>query len=187
MAELQECFTDDSWKQSLQSEIITVLTESGQTQNQALEQVGYYYQCCAPSFLYKYYRDQSLNLDSVMSNKMWYSAPCNFNDAFDCDIAIDEQAIFNNLLPAISGGKPIHKGKIATVISCRGKGCRGKQRAAKQGHGKQRLRQAARRCPLQAFPFRLSTQKEENSIHLPKAEPSGKCRKAEYGHKIFST
>lgn len=50
MAELQECFTDDSWKQSLQSEIITVLTESGQTQNQALEQVGYYYQCCAPSF-----------------------------------------------------------------------------------------------------------------------------------------
>ena len=40
MAELQECITDDSWKQSLQSEIITALTESGQTQNHALEQVG---------------------------------------------------------------------------------------------------------------------------------------------------
>lgn len=90
MAELQECITDDSWKQSLQSEIITALTESGQTQNHALEQVGYYYQCCAPAFLYKYYRDQPLNLNSVMSNKMWYSAPRNFNDAFDCDIAIDE-------------------------------------------------------------------------------------------------
>nr|DAW67352.1 MAG TPA: hypothetical protein [Caudoviricetes sp.] len=33
----------------------------------------------------------------------------------------------------------------------------------------------------------MSTQEEENSIHLPKAESSGKCRKAEYGHKIFST
>ena len=43
MAELQECITDDSWKQSLQSEIITALTESGQTQNHALEQVGYYH------------------------------------------------------------------------------------------------------------------------------------------------
>ena len=54
MAELQECITDDFWKQSLQSEIITALTESGQTQNHALEQVGYYYQCCAPAFVYKY-------------------------------------------------------------------------------------------------------------------------------------
>ena len=68
MAELQECITDDSWKQSLQSEIITALTESGQTQNHALEQVGYYYQCCAPAFLYKYYRDQPLNLNSVMTH-----------------------------------------------------------------------------------------------------------------------
>lgn len=110
MTELQESITDDSWKQSLRSEIITVLTESGQTKNQALEQVGYYYQYCAPAFLYKYYRDQSLNLDSVMSNKMWYSAPCNFNDAFDCDVAIDEQAIFNNILPLISGGRAIRKG-----------------------------------------------------------------------------
>nr|DAQ96821.1 MAG TPA: hypothetical protein [Caudoviricetes sp.] len=77
--------------------------------------------------------------------------------------------------------------KIATVIPCRGKGCRGKQRAARQGHGKKRPNQAARRCPLQGSPFCLSTQEKENSIHLPKAEPSGKCRKAEYGHKIFST
>lgn len=110
MAELQESMTDESWKQSLRSEIITALTESGQTKNQALEQVGYYYQCCAPAFLYKYYKDQSLNLDSVMSNKMWYSAPCNFNDAFDCDVAINEQAIFNNILPIISGGRTIRKG-----------------------------------------------------------------------------
>lgn len=115
MTELQESITDDSWKQSLRSEIITALTESGQTRNQTLEQVGYYYQYCAPAFLYKYYRDQSLNLDSVMSNKMWYSAPHNFNDAFDCDIAIDEQAIFNNLLPAISGGKTIRKGSPAWI------------------------------------------------------------------------
>ncbi|WP_317322320.1 DUF2971 domain-containing protein [Subdoligranulum variabile] len=110
MDELQESITDESWKQSLRSAIITVLTESGQTKNKALEQVGYYYQYCAPAFLYKYYRDQALNLDSVMSNKMWYSAPCNFNDAFDCDVAIDEQAIFKSLLPAVPGGKIIRKG-----------------------------------------------------------------------------
>lgn len=110
MTELQESITDDSWKQSLRSEIIIALTESGQTKNQALERVGYYYQYCAPAFLYKYYRDQSLNLDSVMSNKMWYSAPYNFNDAFDCDVAINEQAIFKSLLPAVSGGKIIREG-----------------------------------------------------------------------------
>ena len=115
MAELQESMTDESWKQSLRSEIITALTESGQTKNQALEQVGYYYQCCAPAFLYKYYKDQSLNLDSVMSNKMWYSAPCNFNDAFDCDVAINEQAIFNNILPIISGGRTLRKGSPAWI------------------------------------------------------------------------
>ena len=39
MAELQESMTDESWKQSLRSEIITALTESGQTKNQTLEQV----------------------------------------------------------------------------------------------------------------------------------------------------
>ena len=115
MAELQESMTDEYWKQSLRSEIITALTESGQTKNQALEQVGYYYQCCAPAFLNKYYKDQSLNLDSVMSNKMWYSAPCNFNDAFDCDVAINEQAIFNNILPIISGGRTIRKGSSAWI------------------------------------------------------------------------
>ena len=115
MDELQESIIDDSWKQSLRSAIIIALTESGQTKNQALEQVGSYYQYYAPAFLYKYYRDQPLNLNSVMSNKMWYSAPRNFNDAFDCDIAIDEQAIFNNLLPAISGGKTIRKGSPAWI------------------------------------------------------------------------
>ena len=100
MAELQESMTDESWKQSLRSEIITALTESGQTKNQALEQVGYYYQCCAPAFLYKYYKDQSLNLDSVMSNKMWYSAPCNFNDAFDCDVAINDKLFSITFCPS---------------------------------------------------------------------------------------
>lgn len=113
MTELQESITDDSWKQSLRSAIIIALTESGQTKNQALEQVGSYYQYYAPTFFYKYYRDQSLNLDAVMSNKMWYSAPCNFNDPFDCDIAIDEQAIFKSLLSGVPGGKVIREGSYA--------------------------------------------------------------------------
>ena len=113
MAELQESIIDDSWKQSLRSAIIIALTESGQTKNQALEQVGSYYQYYAPAFFYKYYRDQALNLDSVMSNKMWYSAPCNFNDAFDCDVAINEQAIFKSLLPGVPGGKVIREGSYA--------------------------------------------------------------------------
>ena len=50
MAELQESIIDDSWKQSLRSAIIIALTESGQTKNQALEQVGSYYQYYAPAF-----------------------------------------------------------------------------------------------------------------------------------------
>lgn len=48
-----------------------------------------------------------------MSNKMWYSAPCNFNDPFDCDIAIDEQAILKSLLPGVPGGKIIREGSYA--------------------------------------------------------------------------
>lgn len=40
MAELQECITDDSWKQSLQSEIITALTDQGKRRTMPWNRLG---------------------------------------------------------------------------------------------------------------------------------------------------
>ena len=74
------------------------------------------YQCYAPASLYKYYSDSQLHLNSIRNNKMWYSAPCNFNDVFDCNIAIDEQKVFYEalkLFPDKRGIRPVVKyGKI---------------------------------------------------------------------------
>ncbi|MBD5153055.1 MAG: DUF2971 domain-containing protein [Oscillibacter sp.] len=98
MTDLQKEYAEDAWKIALRSEIITAMTGEPAEIDRAHAEVGYYYQCCAPASLYKYYSDKPVNLDAVRNNKMWYSAPCNFNDVFDCDIAIDEQAVFNSAL-----------------------------------------------------------------------------------------
>ena len=66
MAELQESIIDDSWKQSLRSAIIIALTESGQTKNQALEQVGSYYQYYAPAFFYKCQTRCGIQLPAIL-------------------------------------------------------------------------------------------------------------------------
>ena len=41
---------------------------------------------------------------------MWYSAPCNFNDAFDCDISINEKALFECFLKEASQERRIRQG-----------------------------------------------------------------------------
>lgn len=60
--------------------------------------------------------DASKHSSVIRNNKMWYSAPCNFNDVFDCNIAIDEQKIFYEalkLFPDKRGIRPVVKhGKI---------------------------------------------------------------------------
>ena len=58
--------------------------------------------------MYKYYSDSLLNLDALKSNKMWYSAPCNFNDVFDCDVMVDEDQLFKSIqaYPGVQGVRP---------------------------------------------------------------------------------
>ena len=113
---------EDDWKVALRSEIITALLGNQAEQSQAFAKIGYYYQCYAPASLYKYYPDTELHLNSVRHNQMWYSAPCNFNDVFDCDIAVDDKKVFSSTLKllfqdkrGIRPGSPVWKQIKATV------------------------------------------------------------------------
>lgn len=100
----------DNWKEKLRSEIITAILDDPQKKAAAEKQVGYYYMCCAPSYIYKYYSDKPEKLETVKNNKMWYSAPVNFNDVFDCDISVDEKELFNSLLQMNPDKRQIRKG-----------------------------------------------------------------------------
>lgn len=101
---------NEEWKVSLQSNLVTCFNGTEQEKEEVLEAIGYCYMCCAPASLYKYYSDKKENLDAVKNNKMWYSAPHNFNDVFDCDIVIDENAVFESALELLPGGKTVRKG-----------------------------------------------------------------------------
>jgi len=98
------------WKQLLRSQVITSFIGNPQEQLHACAKVGYYYMCCAPSSLYKYYSDSLEKLDMIKRNKMWYSAPCNFNDVFDCDISIDENEVFKSVVKMVPGDMEIRAG-----------------------------------------------------------------------------
>lgn len=78
---------------TLRTLIITALTETGQTRDTLYAKIGEFYYCAAPKYLYKYYSENPLNMDAIKNHEMWYSAPCNFNDVFDCDVSINEKAI----------------------------------------------------------------------------------------------
>ena len=60
--------------------------------------------------MYKYYPDTQLHLNSIKNNKMWYSAPCNFNDVFDCDISIDNNKVFDEALKLLLDERSILSG-----------------------------------------------------------------------------
>ena len=85
MADFKEEINDD-WKKRLRLAFISTFSGNPQENMQVYTEVGYYYFCCAPTFLYKYYSDRPQKLETIKQNKMWYSAPCNFNDVFDCDM-----------------------------------------------------------------------------------------------------
>lgn len=89
---------NEDWKKLLRSELINGIIGTCEKQDDVFSQVGYYYMCYAPAFLYKYYNDNPEKLETVKNNKMWYSAPNNFNDVFDCDVVIDEKEIINSVL-----------------------------------------------------------------------------------------
>lgn len=109
MADFKEEINDD-WKNRLRSAFITAFSGNPQEKMQVYTEVGYYYLCCAPTFLYKYYGDKPQKLETVMQNKMWYSSPCNFNDVFDCDISIDEKEIFNSIIRMVYSNMEIRVG-----------------------------------------------------------------------------
>ena len=111
----------EEWKKVLRTAFITGMSGNEEDRMQACADVGYYYMCYAPSSLYKYYRDNPRDIDAIKKNKMWYSAPCDFNDVFDCDLAIDEKEIFNSVLQMVPDkrgkrtGSPIWKQLKGTV------------------------------------------------------------------------
>ena len=98
MSKFEEEISTDDWKKSLRSEIINGLMETGNKRILAQQNVGYYYKCQAPAFLYKYYKDNEWSLENLNNGKMWFSAPCNFNDVFDCSITVDEKELFKDAL-----------------------------------------------------------------------------------------
>ena len=103
----------DEWKGVLRSQIISAITGTQAEQMHAYKEVGYYYMCCAPASLYKYFPDKEDRLNSVRNNQLWYSAPVTFNDVFDCDISIDERTIFNEALKFFPDKRVIRPGSKA--------------------------------------------------------------------------
>ncbi|MBQ7204203.1 MAG: DUF2971 domain-containing protein [Eubacterium sp.] len=100
----------EEWKKDLRKNFIIGMIGNSQEKDIAAEQVGYCYTCYAPNYLYKYYSDNPERLETIKSNKMWYSAPCKFNDVFDCDISIDEKGVFNSFLKSIPDKRGIKPG-----------------------------------------------------------------------------
>ena len=100
----------DEWKKILRTAFITGMSGNQEDRIQACVDVGYYYMCYAPSSLYKYYGDNSRSLETVKNNTMWYSAPCHFNDVFDCDLAIEEKEIFDSVLQMVPDKRGIRAG-----------------------------------------------------------------------------
>ena len=94
----------------LRTLIITALTETGRSRDAVYEKIGEFYYFNAPKYLYKYYSENPLNLDTIKKHEMWYSAPCNYNDAFDCDISINEKALFECFLKEASQERRIRQG-----------------------------------------------------------------------------
>lgn len=111
IAHLEE--NNDDWKILLREDMITSLTGSAQEQKKAYWQIGCHYNCSAPASIYKYYRGAERDLENIKANKLWYSAPCNFNDVFDCEITVDEAALFDCALQLVPDGSKIRTGSPA--------------------------------------------------------------------------
>lgn len=110
---VQQEGNDDNWKIELREEIIKILTGGTQDKQNAFWKIGHHYNFTAPASLYKYYKDESHAINNIKNNKMWYSAPCKFNDVFDCGITVDDNAIFNAALEMASANTRIRTGSPA--------------------------------------------------------------------------
>lgn len=106
---------DNEWMKKLHEKLIIAVCGDDKEKESVYEGIGYYYECYAPASLYKYYSDSPRNLENVKNNKMWFSAPINFNDIFDCDITVDKEKVEKSILeicPSMRGvrvGSPMWK------------------------------------------------------------------------------
>lgn len=103
-------YEEDSWKTALRKKLISVVSGQEKGNVNLYTDIGICYQCYAPASLFKYYSDCNQNLEAVKANKMWYSAPCCFNDVFDCDIMINDDKLFDSILEMCPSIKGFRKG-----------------------------------------------------------------------------
>ena len=108
--DLQKTYDENDWKKELLAKMIIGITGSSIEKTRVYDEIGYFYQCYAPASLYKYYSDTKLNFETIKNNSIWYSAPCNFNDIFDCNISIDDEKIFNNALNLFPNKRGVRTG-----------------------------------------------------------------------------
>lgn len=113
MEDQEKEYEQDEWKSTLRSKFVTAMTGDSIEKHRVHEDVGYYYEYYASASLYKYYSDTPEKLSAVKNNQMWYSAPCNFNDVFDCDISIDDQKVFHEVLKLFPDKRGIRAGSNA--------------------------------------------------------------------------
>lgn len=110
MSDLKQAHDENTWKVELRADIITAMLSTVNKRTNAYERIGCYYKNYAPASLYKYYRGSECHLDAIRNNQMWYSAPCKFNDVFDCDVSVNQRELESTLSRALTNGKPIKAG-----------------------------------------------------------------------------
>lgn len=105
---MNEINKNEDWK----NEIISALIEgyTSDDKQSAYEKVGYNYLCNAPKYLYKYWGNNTLSLNNLINGKMWFSAPCNFNDVFDCDLSIDKNRVLESAFEMFPDKRGIRPG-----------------------------------------------------------------------------
>lgn len=100
----------EEWKKELRNMLIRSCSVGAKEQTGLYSEIAKYYMCYAPAYLYKYYSDKTERLNHVKANKMWYSAPCKFNDVFDSDVYVDTKMILKDAVQILSQDKEIRVG-----------------------------------------------------------------------------
>ena len=113
MSTIQKELQDDDWKKELQDAIIVSMTGEPLKRLSALRSVGRHYTCSAPASLFKYFKGDDRDIETIKANKLWYRAPSKYNDVFDCDIAVDESALKKCAMQLVPDGTKIRDGSYA--------------------------------------------------------------------------
>ena len=100
----------DDWKKDLRDNILAGMVGSPAEKTKAAVKIGYAYKCYAPASIFKYFPPNGKRFEAIRDNKLWYSAPSQFNDVFDSDFPIDRTSVFNSILSQIPNNKGIRKG-----------------------------------------------------------------------------